>query len=243
MSNQKKRSALFAPLMITALLIVAMITTIAYAYFHAERNANTVIDFHGGVTLTIQAKDYQTSGSNGINLTGTNNGEWLRKVDGETVWGTSTNAQSKLTMSGLRVSPEDSTGGVYVRVMVLVTVSYQGSTAPTIPNIPFANDASIITPSSATCTTKEWERLTTLDTGTNEISKSGIAVVSLPTTQDTFTTILNDYDILVPNTTTITNEWQNAEIRAMIMITASTENNMDAWNQASNRATYTFELN
>lgn len=242
MSNQKKRSVLFAPLMITALLIVAMITTVAYAYFFSERNANTIIGFHGGVTLTIQAKDYPTSNSNGINLTGTNNGEWLRKVDNETTWGTSTNAQYKLTMSGLRVSPEDSTGGVYVRVMVVVSVSYQGSTAPIIPSIPFDSASTTITPSSTTCTTKEWERLNNLQLGANETFLSGIAVISLPTTGNTFTTILNDYNILVPNTTAVTNEWQNAQINAMIMITASTENNMDAWNQASNEASYTFTL-
>ena len=242
MSNSKKRSALFAPLMITALLIVSMITTIAYAYFYAERNANTTIGFHGGVTLTIQAKDYPTSSSSGITLTSTNNGEWLRKVDNETTWGTSNNAQFKLTMSGLRVSPEDSTGGVFVRVMVVVVVDYEGDTAPTIPSVPFASGATPITPSSANCTTKEWERLTTLGTEPNQAIQSGIAIVSLPTTQDTFTTILNDYNILVPNTTTITNEWQNASISAMIMITASTENNMDAWNQASEQASYTFTL-
>ena len=241
MFKQKKRSALFAPMMIVVLLIVCMITTIAYAYFSAGKSADTTIDFHGGVSLTIQAKDYPTSNSPGISITGSNKGEWLRKIDNETTWGTSTSVQHKLTMSGLRVSPQDSTGGVYVRIMVVVSVEYNGDTAPTIPNIPFVSNGTTVTINQTNCTTKEWAMVSSLN-ASNTVYLSGISVIALPTTDGTFTNIIDDYGILVPNATTPTNEWQNVNISAMIMITASTENSNNAWNQASDAATYSFTL-
>ena len=133
----KKGASLLWPMVVVTLLIVSTCTTIVYAYFNTDTLASTTIKFNGGVALTIQAKDYDTSGSTGLSISNGEYGQWLRKIDNETTWGDNTNATSSLTMSGLRVSPRDSSEPVYVRTMVVITITYTSATAPSIPDIPF----------------------------------------------------------------------------------------------------------
>ena len=238
----KKGASLLWPMVVVTLLIVSTCTTIVYAYFNTDTLASTTIKFNGGVALTIQAKDYDTSGSAGLSISNGEYGQWLRKIDNETTWGDNTNATSSLTMSGLRVSPRDSSEPVYVRTMVVITVTYTSATAPSIPDIPFVQSSQITsTLSQDNCTTKEWAMISGLNTD-NAISKIGIAITELPTTPNVFTDILDDYNIWIAGNTSSNDAWQGATISAMIMITASTENSMEAWNLASQDATYSFTL-
>ena len=239
--NKSSRTSLALTIILSVLLVCSMGVTVALAYFDSTVSIGGVYNFHGGVALTIRSAD---STANGVQLdSGATDGIWQRKVDNETTWGTSSSANTALTMSGLEAMVHDS-AGAYARVFVAVKVTYTGTTAPTIPSITFTGSA------TSTYTTKESAFVnglgdTTLGgtyTGTDTEGATftlryGASVVKINETADTYTDILGDYAIFDSSRG---NEWQGAIVEAMVMITASTEDTTTGWNQADASASYTF---
>ena len=236
---------------ISVFLVFIFSASLTYAYFHSARNVVTTVEMHGGVELTITGYDYLTNNSNiGVAIPqNSQTGRWQHKLNGGANWTTTINANDRvvesLQLSGLMVKAKQN-AGTYVRVFVAVKINAVSTPSQTdgdltIPSLAFVVDnGASVQAQGITPTTKE-SAFITANTSASTTLYTTCVVVTLPSNSNDWVRLFNHYTVFeLDRVHEQDANYQHAQITAMVMLSATTNNTQDGWNEAQTDAVYSF---
>lgn len=216
MLNARDKMTIAFAILSTILLIIALVCSVVFAAFTANKTATTTLKFHSGIEISI------TKG-----IDNTTNRNWQYAVDGSTTYSTTGTPLTQLQMSDVAVSVTKG-APCFIRVFYFISINNSAEVLPDTSNFNGLADATLSTNETTFKTNNTYPNGTSVAyAGTRQLT-NGTAV-----------TVINPIDIFKLTADSEGNYAQDENfngrnIRAYFRIYASTDeftkDNQDTWN-------------
>ena len=210
MLNARDKMTIAFAILSTILLIIALVCSVVFAAFTANKTATTTLKFHSGIKVT---------------LTGVTGNQWQYRTSNaeNSEYGVSGIPLEYLELNSISATVANNDGSgtaVYMRVFVMLTTSNSKGTLPTP-----AGDNLTYTkcPDDLTGLTENEKDFV----NANKLAQTSVAYATYSSTTTNTKIIINTMEIFSNTTQT---EWNGPTLKAYFRIYASTNNN--EWNES-----------